>query len=211
MYMRKKWTNKEIKMLRKLYPNNYTQWVAQEMGRSVSSVYGMVNILGLHKSEEFRLAELKRQADKLRIVGAPSRYKKGHVPDNKGKKMSPEHYEKLKPTMFRKGQSGNTKAPVGTTRTTKDGYLEMKVADPNKWQALHRMMWEDTFGPIPKGKIVRFRTSDKSNYDPINLELLDMKENMARNTIARFPKELRQVMNLTKKLNKIIENGKKQN
>lgn len=202
--MRKKWTNKEIKMLRKLYPNNYTQWVAQEMGRSVCSVYGMVNILGLHKSEEFRLTELKRQADRLRIVGAPSRYQKGHVPDNKGKKMSPEHYEKLKPTMYRKGQSGYTMSPVGTTRTTRDGYLEMKVADPNRWQALHRMMWEDTFGPIPEGKIVRFRTADKSNYDPINLELITRKEHMRRNSIARYPNELKQVIKLTHKLKRKI-------
>ncbi|MBK7097881.1 MAG: HNH endonuclease [Sphingobacteriales bacterium] len=191
-------------MLRKLYPHHYTQWVAQEIGRSVSSIYGMANILGLHKHEAFRLAELKRQADKLRIVGAPSRYKKGRVPDNKGKKMSPEHYEKMRPSMFGKGHPSANKVPVGTTRTTKDGYMEMKVADPNRWQVLHRMMWEDTFGPIPKGGVVRFRTADKTNYDPINLELITRKEHMLRNSIARFPQEMKQVIKLTHKLKKQI-------
>ena len=191
-------------MLRKLYPNNYTQWVAQEMGRSVSSIVGMAGVLGLHKSEPFRKIEMKRQADRLRIIGEPSRYQKGREPENKGKKMPREVYAKVAPYMFKKGNESKNKALVGTTRTSKDGYLEMKVADPNRWQALHRMMWEDTFGPIPKGGVVRFRTADKYNYDPINLELITRKEHMLRNSIARFPQELKQVIKLTHKLKRKV-------
>ena len=46
--------------------------------------------------------------DYLKVNPFNGRFSKNHVPVNKGKKMSPEVYEKVKHTFFKKGvQSGN--------------------------------------------------------------------------------------------------------
>ena len=69
-----------------------------------------------------------------------SKFKKGHNPHNKGKKMSPEVYEKIKPTLFKKGHNINTR-PVGSERIDKDGYIDIKVAMPDKWKLKHKELF----------------------------------------------------------------------
>lgn len=133
-----------------------------------------------------------------------SQIKPGAVPPNKGKKMSPELYEKCKNTMFKKGQVSLNKRPLGSMRVTKDGYIEIKTLEPNKWEAYHRLMWEETFGPIPEGKIVRFVTKDRMNVHPFNLELIDRKINMQRNSYHNYPKPLAKMVQLRGALNRQI-------
>ena len=62
--------------------------------------------------------------------------------------------------------------PVGTERTNTDGYVEIKIADPNKWKGKHRIIWEETHGPIPKGHVVIFADGNRRNFDPDNLLLV---------------------------------------
>ena len=66
--------------------------------------------------------------------GLNGQFVKGQIPPNKGKKMSPEMYEKCKTTMFKKGNIPQNHRPVGSERVAKDGYMQIKVAEPNKWQ-----------------------------------------------------------------------------
>jgi len=114
-----------------------------------------------------------------------SRFKKGGRPVNKGKKwnefMSEAGQQNSRKTCFKKGIITHNKKPVGSIRITKDGYMEVKTREPNKWEAYHRMMWEETFGEIPKGHIVRFVTKDKSNVNPFNLELVSRAQNARLN------------------------------
>lgn len=64
--------------------------------------------------------------------GVVCRFSKGHIPANKGKKMSAENYAKCAPTMFRKGHIPANKKPIGSERIDcKDGYHLVKVAEPN--------------------------------------------------------------------------------
>jgi hypothetical protein len=82
--------------------------------------------------------------------------------------------------------------------------LALKTQEPNKWEQYHRLIWEETFGPIPKDKIVRFITKDKMNVHPFNLELIDRKINMKNNTIHRYPMEVKQSIRILSKLKKRI-------
>ena len=66
--------------------------------------------------------------------GLTGYFEKGCIPPNKGKKLSPEQYEKCKATMFKKGNIPQNHRPVGSERVAKDGYMQIKVAEPNKWQ-----------------------------------------------------------------------------
>src|SRR5690349_11255944 len=106
----RKWTNKELMELERLYPSNSTKKVAELLGRTEKQVYMSANIRGLKKNSSYMKAELQRQADRLRIVGTASRIVKGSVPHNKGKKMGDETYKKVQKTMFKSGhRPHNTK------------------------------------------------------------------------------------------------------
>ena len=70
------------------------------------------------------------------------RFEKGQQSHNKGKKVSPEQYEKMKATMFKKGDKPANIKPVGSEREDIDGYIKIKIAEPNKWQHKHRVIWE---------------------------------------------------------------------
>ena len=67
-------------------------------------------------------------------------------------------------------------------------------------------MWEQAHGPIPAKHIVRFIDGNTMNLDLTNLECIPMRENAKRNTIHRFPDDLKKLIRLKAKLNKTIKN-----
>ena len=114
-------------------------------------------------------------------TGRTGYFRKGNIPHNKGKKMSTEVYEKAKATMFKKGNIPSNYRPVGSERTTVDGYREIKVADPNKWELKHRYIYEQHYGKISKGDMVIFLDNDKTNLDINNLKCISRKEHLYMN------------------------------
>lgn len=103
-------------------------------------------------------------------TGRTGRFQKGQEPPNKGKKGTcAAGCEK---TWFKKGNIPANYRPVGSERVNADGYIEVKVADPNKWKLKHRVVWESANGKIPKGCIIIFRDNDKTNTDIDNLLLI---------------------------------------
>lgn len=107
--------------------------------------------------------------------------KKGNVPFNKGKKMSQEQYEKCKNTMFKKGNIPSNHRTVGSERITVDGFVEIKVAEPNKWKSKARIIYEQKFGKIPKGYIIIYLDGNKQNLELNNLKAISRKENLIMN------------------------------
>lgn len=107
------------------------------------------------------------------VSGRDTRFKKGHVPKNKGKKISPEHYAKTSKTMFKKGCKSYNIRPVGSERIDpKTGYVKVKIAQPNVWKFKHRYVWEQYYGEIPKDHLIKFKDSNRSNCDIENLMLV---------------------------------------
>lgn len=110
--------------------------------------------------------------------GLTGQYLKGHIPSNKGKKMSAETYEKCKGTMFKKGNVPQNYKPVGSERIDKkDGYTKIKIADPNVWVLKHKYLYEQANGPVPEGHIVSFLDGNRSNFALENLVCISLKEN----------------------------------
>lgn len=196
--------------MREMFPDSYTDEICKVLGRSYRSVCSQATLMGLKKSSEFMNMELQRQADRLRIAGAKYRYIKGTVPPNKGKRMSKDLYDKCKATMFKKGDTPVNHRPLGSERITKDGYREIKIAEPNRWQPLHRVMWEETFGPVPHGMIVQFVTKDKYNVHPWNLELKSRAQNMKQNSYHNYGPEIAKTIQLMGVLTRQINKKKKQ-
>lgn len=104
--------------------------------------------------------------------GVVCRFSKGHVPANKGKKMSAEVYARASATMFKKGHVPVNHRPVGSERIdSKDGYHLIKVAEPNKWRLKHVILWEQHNGPVPKGHKIVFANQNKDDIRIDNLIL----------------------------------------
>ena len=213
--MSKIWTEDEKRIVREMYEDHFAAEIAKVVGKTVSGVYWQARQMGLHCSKEKRSRSGKLSSDNPNCIA--SRFKKGSVPKNKGKKMAPEQYEKIKGTFFKKGHTPVNYRPVGSERVNADGYVEVKVADPNKWRAKHRVVWEEAYGPIPPGHNVQFRNGNREDLRLENLYLISKAEQMEKeNSIyAKYPEELRSVIRLKGSIkrqiteyNKKYENGK---
>lgn len=153
---------------------------------------------------------LQRQLD--------SRIKPGTIPPNKGKKLSPELYEKVSLTMFKKGNlPRNTKYDgyLSKRHHKRDGkdYMFIRIAQ-GKFELLHRKIWMDANGPIPEGMQISFKNGDTLDCRLENLELITMAENMKRNSLHNYPVDIRDTLiligALNRQINKRIKNEKQQ-
>ena len=207
--MRHSWTGGELRYLKSRYPHISTAVIAQFLGVTVSAVYQQAQALGIKKSEAFLQSERSGRLNKrVADVGKCYRFKKGHVPANKGKKMSAELRERVKHTWFKKGNEPHNTSYDGyiSIRKDKNGrqYAYIRISK-GKFDMLHRYIWEQHNGPIPEGQIVTFINGDTSDLRIGNLELITREENMLRNTRHNYPQDLQQAIMALNKLKKAIK------
>lgn len=201
---RRKWTKEEDDLLRERYPDTFAKDIAALLNRSISSVHTRVGKLGIKSSKEKISRAGRIGSEHPNMVAC--RFKKGSIPANKGKKMSAEMYERCKGTMFKKGQLSHNRRPLGSERVNMDGYVEIKVAEPNKWRLKHRVLWEEAHGPIPKGHNIQFKDGNKQNLAMDNLYMISQADQLKfENSIhARYPEELKKVIMLKAAIKKQI-------
>lgn len=122
--------------------------------------------------------------------GLDGRFKKGHTPFNKGKKGICA--KGCEATQFKKGHKPVNYKPVGSERINIYGYIEVKVAEPNKWRLKQRVVWEEHYGEIPNGYSILFLDRNKQNLDINNLILVSKKQLafLNNNKLIKEDKEL---------------------
>jgi hypothetical protein len=194
---RTSFTKAEDKKIKEEYLLKSVKSLAAEMDRSYMGIMGRI------KSLKLELPQSLRDERKQKYM-----FRKGQVPMTKGKTwnefMPEESQEKSRKTQFKPGNIPSNHRELGSMRITKDGYMEIKVAEPNVWEAYHRLMWEETFGPIPEGGVVRFVTSDRMNVHPFNLELITRGQHMQKNTIHNYGPEIAKAVQMVGALNRQI-------
>lgn len=207
--MKRNWTQEEIDTLSRLYPNHYASEIAEILGRGISSIHCKAQALGLESSRE-KIQRTGYEASKS-PASIAARFKKGSMPLNKGKKVSPEVYSKMQPTMFKKGQTPLNHRDVGSERVNVDGYIEIKVAEPNRWRLKHRVIWEQVNGAIPKGFNVQFKNHNSQDCRIDNLYLISKAEQMAKENSfwAKYPKEIQEIIHLKGVVNRAIHKAEK--
>lgn len=142
-----------------------------------------------------------------------SRFLKGHKPFNKGKKMPPEVYKKVKKSFFKKGSlPPNTKFNGAVSvRKDKSGhsyqYIRIRKA---KWVPLHRHMWEQKRGKIKRGYNIVFKDGNSMNCKISNLKAVTRPQLMKMNTYHNYPKPLARLIQLRGALNRQINKRLKQ-
>ena len=206
---KKIWTQEEIDILSRMYPDHFAKEIAGVLGRGVSSVYCKARQLGL-----------RCMPDKIRRAGYLScnhpnnvacRFTKGHPSPNKGKKVSPEVYAKMSRTMFKKGQQPVNHREVGSERVNVYGYIEIKVAEPNRWKLKHRVIWEQVNGAIPRGHNVQFKNHNPLDTRIENLYLISKADQMAKENsyYAKYPKDLQEIIHLKGVVNRAIHKAQR--
>lgn len=193
----RRWKSEEVKILVEMYQDHFASEIAEILGRKVRSVYNKARMLGLHSSPGHQALAGKIGATHPKSIA--SRFKAGHIPQNKGKKMSEETRRKVERTMFRKGNIPVNHKPVGTEQLRGDGYIWVKVGEPNKWKQKQRVVWEKANGNIPIGYNVQFRNKDRQDFRIENLYIISRADQMRNENslIASYPKQLADIIRLT--------------
>jgi hypothetical protein len=123
--------------------------------------------------------------------------------------MSKDVFDKVKKTMFKKGnRPPNWKEP-GTIEARKDKndyfYKYIKISDSN-WKLLQRHVWEQNNGEIKPGNVIVFRDKNPMNCEIENLEMITRVENLKRNWLHNYPDEIKTLIKTKNKLIKKIKN-----
>lgn len=200
---RRFWTTAEVSRLAALYPDTPMIQLQEMLGRPKSAIYGKAKELGLKRSAEFLASEHSGRLRRDNNPGVATRFQKGRGSWNKGKPFAAGG--RSAETQFVSGRLPHNHVPIGTEVMATDGYMKVKVAEPNAWEWTHRRKWEAVHGPIPKGSLLVFRDGDHTNCAVSNLELITRGELMRRNTIHRYPEELKTAIRQLGKLKRAIE------
>ncbi len=166
MYRR---TSPEIKS----YVIEYHKGVApKEMARRVSELFG----------EPWTHSRMKNLYGRNHLSsGLDSRFHKGHVPANKGRRMEeyldPDQISRIRATQFWKGHRSSNAFDVGSEVFRGDGYLWRKISEPDVWRQVHILLWESENGPVPDGMMVTFLNGDRHDIRLENLALITRREN----------------------------------
>jgi hypothetical protein len=208
---RENWTPDQEQQLIRLYPDTPMPELERIFSRPDRAIYSKAAALGLKRSAEYMASEHACRLRKGDNVGAEFRFKKGNVTWNKG--MKGWSAPGTEATQFKPGQVNGRAAqllmPIGAERITKDGIRQRKVRSDGppqaRWKSVHEIIWEEHHGPRPKGCLVVFKDRNRSNLTIENLELITRAENCQRNSIHRYPPELKQAIRKLSKLKRAIE------
>lgn len=143
MITRTKWTKEMVEWLKEHYNDDSYNRLAITM----NSIFNC-KITGSSLEHKINRLGLTKDKDLIKRYILPNKFsfKKGHIPA--------------------------TKKPIGYERTHPDGYTWVKVAEPDVFRPKHRVIYEQHYGPIPKGYNVIFADRNKSNFDIDNLILV---------------------------------------
>lgn len=139
-----------------------------------------------HFNLDMKESQISNKKKNLNIKsGVNGQFQKGNKPHNKGLRwsdyMSKAGQENSRKTTFKKGNIPSNHRNLYEERFDKDGYIEIKIKEPNQWEFKHRFIYENKYGKIPKGHKIIFLDGDKYNLDIDNLKLVSNAEELIMN------------------------------
>jgi len=197
--IRKQWTADEIATLRSRYPDERTEDIVLDLGRTLKQVYSMAKNLGIKKSQAYLNSPDACRLRRGDQIGRSTQFPKGHVPANKGLKgvCAPGCI----PTQFKKGNKPHTWLPIGSERLSKEGYLQRKLTDTGvtrrDYVPVHHIIWREAGREIPEGYRLTFKDGNKQNIVLENLELVSIADLMRRNSIHNYGPEIALLVQLS--------------
>lgn len=199
---RTQWTIEMIEIIKTCYADTQTQALADQLGISTSAIYQKAAALCLKKSAEYLSGPHACRLRRGDNVGKDTRFHQGQAPWNKGMKGLDIGG---KETRFCPGVLPHNTREIGSYRFSKEGYLQRKIANAKgsnskRWRSVHELVWIEHNGPVPEKHIVVFKPTMRTNVlEQITikkLECISMAENMRRNTLHRYGKEIASTIQL---------------
>ena len=188
---RKYWKEDEIRLFRVLYPDTLNLELCEIFNCEMKHLYNLAFRIQVKKSPEYLTEHVFLFRDIEKSMA--SRFQKGHKTWNTGKKgihMAPQ-------TEFKKGhQPHNTKYDGYESKRERYWYIRID----GKFVLKHRHIWEQKYGPIPDGMILKFIDKNTDNLKIENLVLTSKKDHALQNSIHNYPPEIQELMRLTKKI-----------
>lgn len=180
----------------------------------------MAEMLNQRFGTSYTYSQIRSFCTNYKIAnGIDCRLKPGNVPFSKGKTwdefMTKSGQENSKKTCFSKGHKPANKMEVGDISLTTDGYMIIKVNDSGpqweRWKFMHRLIYEEHFGPAPEGCMIIFKDGNKLNLEPENLQAVTMAENFVLNAhgLRSVNPEITQARITIMRIQKRIRNAKK--
>jgi hypothetical protein len=197
MRKRRYWTAGDADALTRLYPETPMSELKRRFHRTDKHIYNKAAWLGLKRSEAYKRRHARIKSGERR--GRATEFKPGHATWNKGTNFVAGG--RSAETRFKPGNRPPTWQPVGTEVVDPAGYRKRKVADDRQparrnWVFCHVALWEAHHGAVPGNHAVVFRDGDKAHIAIDNLECVDRRELMRRNSVHRLPKALADVVQL---------------
>lgn len=208
---RRPWSPDDEELLEKLYPDTPMPELVRIFQRHERAIYTKAGAMGVKRSPAYLASEHACRLRRGDNIGAEFRFKKGNQSWNKGLKgwSAPG----TEATQFKPGQVNGRAAqllrPLGSERISKDGIRQRKIkmdGPPQaRWKSVHEIIWEEHNGARPAGFLVVFKDRNRDNLSIDNLELITRAENCRRNSIHRYPPELKAAIRKLAKLKRTIE------
>lgn len=200
-----RWLPDEDTIVRALWETRSAAQIGSMIERSAGAVEQRARRLGLRKTEN------------------RGQFRKGQTPHNKGARRPGWSKGRMAETQFkpRAPNEARNYQPIGTERFDPErGLMIRKVTDDRalypaaRWRPVHVLVWEAAHGPVPAGHLVRFRegmkTLDTAAITVDRLELLSRAENLQRNSLYRYPKEVVDAIKMRGALRRVINNRKRE-
>jgi hypothetical protein len=194
------------------YPDEKAESIAADFEVNVTTVYKAAQRYGVKKSEAFKASGQSGRIQKGQRVSPATEFKKGCDSATKGKRMAAlikteAKMKKWRDGLWKKGNKPHNIATDGEIRWRHNpGFYFIRISECN-WEFLHRHLWEKHNGPIPEAYNVVFKDRNRRNCKLENLECISNEELIARNSIVRYPKELRSLIHINTRLKKKLQNG----
>ena len=156
-----------------LFPDNILTYIRENAkGKTNAELRKLVNDTFGTNYTEMQVKGVKKR-NHIRS-GLDGRFQPGHLTHNKGKKGY--YVPGGEKGWFKKGNTPPNHHEVGTEVMNTDGYLLIKIAEPNVWKLKHILVWEAANGPAPDGSVVLFLDGNHENTALDNLMLITRAE-----------------------------------
>jgi len=214
----KRFTPEEDQYIRDNYLTKFLREIGEHLGRTEGTIHQRIKVIGLFIPPDIIKERLQQSFKNLAESGKMSRFQKGIIPHNKGKKMSPEIYEKCKGTMFKPGMVPATCVHFGKPylyeRTREDGYVEKLwfiQEATNKRSAYLAYLCRQNGIDLTGKKPILKEGFDHSRAPTLeDIIVVTNAENMRRNSMHRYPPEVVKLCQLRgalqRQINKYQEN-----
>lgn len=190
------WTEEEKEYLKKIVKGKHHEEITELMSKKFK-----VN---------FTISQISAAIKRYNLnTGLTGQFQKGEIPHNKGQKGI--YAKGCEKTWFKKGNRPKNYKPVGSERLTKDGYVMVKIADPNKWRLKSIIVWEKAHEKkVPKNHVIVFADGNTQNFELDNLLLVTRAELALLNKYkyikkgsAEITKTALNLVKLEKKINEV--------